>query len=77
MYSATPGDDNASSDPSKKRRPRVGDTRTNMYDNRDNLNQGGRPSYGNNRGRCYNQGGAYNQGGGTNQAGGRCLHHPG
>ena len=42
----------------KKRRPRVGDTRVNSYDSRDNRG-GGRPSYGNN-----NRGGGYGNNGG-------------
>ena len=50
----------------KKRRPRVGDTRVNSYDSRDNRG-GGRPSYGNN-----NRGGGYgnNSGYGNRRPGG-------
>ncbi len=51
-YSATPSGDGMPGEGVKKRRPRVGDVRTNQYDNRG----GGRPSYGNNRG----GGGGYN-----------------
>ncbi len=51
----------------KKRRPRVGDTRVNSYDSRDNRG-GGRPSYGNN-----NRGGGYgnNNGYGNRRPGGQ------
>ena len=51
----------------KKRRPRVGDTRVNSYDSRDNRG-GGRPSYGNN-----NRGGGYgnNSGYGNRRPGGQ------
>ncbi|MDR1880058.1 MAG: RNA-binding S4 domain-containing protein [Tannerellaceae bacterium] len=51
-YSATPSGEGMSGDGVKKRRPRVGDVRSNPYDNRrpyDNRGDG-RPSYGNNRG---------------------------
>lgn len=56
----------------KKRRPRVGDTRVNSYDSRDNRG-GGRPSYGNNRGGGYgnNNGGYGNSGYGNNGYGNR------
>ncbi|MDR1624791.1 MAG: RNA-binding S4 domain-containing protein [Tannerellaceae bacterium] len=54
-YSATPTGDGISGEGLKKRRPRVGDTRTNTYDNRGGGNGGGaRPSYSNN-----NRGGGY------------------
>ena len=53
-YSATP-DGEGTSGEVKKRRPRVGDTRVNSYDSRDNRGQG-RPSYGNNN-RYGNNGG--------------------
>ena len=56
-YSASPEGD-ATGDGMKKRRPRVGDTRVNSYDSRDNRG-GGRPSYGNN-----NRGGGYGNNGG-------------
>lgn len=56
-YSASPEGD-AAGDGMKKRRPRVGDTRVNSYDSRDNRG-GGRPSYGNN-----NRGGGYGNNGG-------------
>ncbi|MCD8176304.1 MAG: rRNA pseudouridine synthase [Tannerellaceae bacterium] len=72
-YSATPGGDGMSGDGMKKRRPRVGDARTNSYGNTGggygnsggygNNRQGGRPSYGNNNRGGYNNGG-YNNGGG-------------
>lgn len=56
-YSASP-EGEAGGDGMKKRRPRVGDTRVNSYDSRDNRG-GGRPSYGNN-----NRGGGYGNNGG-------------
>lgn len=56
VYSASPEGEQGGDE--KKRRPRVGDTRVNSYDNRGG--GGGRPSYGNNRG----GGGGYRQGGG-------------
>ncbi|MCL3850697.1 MULTISPECIES: pseudouridine synthase [Parabacteroides] len=56
-YSASPEGD-ATGDGMKKRRPRVGDTRVNSYDSRDNRG-GGRPSFGNN-----NRGGGYGNNGG-------------
>ncbi len=66
VYSASSGE-GGQGEEMKKRRPRVGDARTNSYDNRG----GGRPSYGNNRqGGGYNQRGGYNQGGGYRQQGG-------
>lgn len=68
VYSASPEDGGQGEE--KKRRPRVGDARTNSYDNRGG---GGRPSYGNNRqggGGYNNQRGGYNQGGGYRQGGG-------
>ena len=57
----------AAGDGMKKRRPRVGDTRVNSYDSRDNRG-GGRPSYGNN-----NRGGGYgnNNGYGNRRPGGQ------
>ena len=57
----------AAGDGMKKRRPRVGDTRVNSYDSRDNRGGGGRPSYGNN-----NRGGGYgnNSGYGNRRPGG-------
>ncbi len=55
VYSASP--EGGQGGDEKKRRPRVGDTRVNPYDNRGG---GGRPSYGNNR----QGGGGYRQGGG-------------
>lgn len=51
-YSASPEGD-VVGDGMKKRRPRVGDTRVNSYDSRDNRGGGGRHSYGNNRGGGY------------------------
>ena len=65
-YSASPEGD-AAGDGMKKRRPRVGDTRVNSYDSRDNRG-GGRPSYGNN-----NRGGGYgnNSGYGNRRPGGQ------
>ncbi|MCC8153903.1 MAG: rRNA pseudouridine synthase [Tannerellaceae bacterium] len=59
-YSATPTGDGYAGDGDgmKKRRPRVGDVRTNSYGNQ-NQRAGGRPAYGNNR-----QGGYGNNGGG-------------
>ena len=56
-YSASP-EGEAGGDGMKTRRPRVGDTRVNSYDSRDNRG-GGRPSYGNN-----NRGGGYGNNGG-------------
>ncbi|MFV0584465.1 MAG: pseudouridine synthase [Parabacteroides gordonii] len=66
-YSASPEGD-AAGDGMKKRRPRVGDTRVNSYDSRDNRGGGGRPSYGNN-----NRGGGYgnNSGYGNRRPGGQ------
>ena len=57
-YSASPEGD-AAGDGMKKRRPRVGDTRVNSYDSRDNRGGGGRPSYGNNRGGGYGNNSGY------------------
>lgn len=54
-YSATPSGDGMAADGVKKRRPRVGDTRVNSYESRDN--RGGRSSYGNNNRQGYNAGG--------------------
>ena len=57
--SASAAEGDATADGIKKRRPRVGDTRVNSYDNRDNRGGGrpsfggNRPSYGNNRGGGY------------------------
>jgi 23S rRNA pseudouridine2605 synthase len=67
-YSATPSGDSASADGLKKRRPRVGDTRVNSYDQpRDNRDGGynSRPSYGNNN-RYGNNGGGGARGGYNN-----------